>query len=408
MQWKFPSRRLCTALLVGAALSAAPLVAHAQISGDAVRIGVLTDMSGLFSDIGGKGAVVAVEMAVDDFGGTVAGKKIEVVSADHQNKPDVAGTILRQWFDQDGVDAVTGLPASSVALAAQEIAREKKKTLLIAGGATSDLTGKACSPYSSQWSDDTYALGNGTGRAVTKAGGRSWFFLTADYAFGQAMERDAVAAIRAAGGEVLGDVRHPLNTSDFSSFLLRAQGSGAQVIALASVGGDTVNAIKQAAEFGIVEGGQKLAGFLVFISDIHSIGLKLAHGLMVSAGFYWDQNEQARAFARRFFEKVGRMPTKEQAAGYASVTHFLKAVAASGTDEAGAVNAEMRRLPVDYFGHAGSIRADGRVLFDLTLYEVKSPEESTGPWDYYKPVAVLAPDEAFRPLAAGGCRFLTP
>jgi len=393
--------------LIAAAMTA-PGPARAQVSDDVVRIGVLNDQSGQFADIGGKGAVLAVQMAADDFGGTVAGKRIEIVSADHQNKPDVAGAILRQWFDREGVDAVTGLPTSSVALAAQEIARDKKKTALIAGGATSDLTGKACSPYSIHWADDTYALANGTARAVTRAGGKTWFFLTADYAFGHAMERDAASAINTSGGKVLGSVRHPFATSDFSSFLLQAQASGAQVIGLANVGGDTGNAIKQAAEFGIVDSGQKLAGFLVFISDIHALGLKLAKGLLVSTGFYWDQNDASRAFARRFFEKTGRMPTKEQASGYAAVTHYLKAVAASGTDDAARVNAQMRQLPVDYFGHSGSIRPDGRVLYDLTLYEVKAPEESKGPWDYYKPLATLPAAEVFRPMSEGGCPLVKP
>lgn len=400
------NRMGCAALIAAAACMAT--AANAQVSHDVVRIGVLNDQSGQFADIGGKGAVLAVEMAVQDFGGTVAGKKIEVVFADHQNKPDVAGAILRQWFDQDGVDAVTGLPTSSVALAAQEIARDKKKTLLIAGGATSDLTGKACSPYSIHFADDTYALGNGTGRAVTKAGGKSWFFLTADYAFGHAMERDAANAIREAGGTVLGAVRHPFATNDFSSFLLQAQTSKAQVVGLANVGGDTSNAIKQAAEFGLVAGGQKMAGFLVFISDIHTLGLKMAQGLYVSTGFYWDQNDASRAFSNRFFAKTGRMPTKEQANGYAAVLHYLKAIAATGTDDAATVNAQMRRQPVDYFGHTGSIRIDGRVLYDLTLYEVKAPAESKGPWDYYKPIATLSAQEAFRPLDAGGCPLVQP
>jgi branched-chain amino acid transport system substrate-binding protein len=290
-----------------------------------------------------------------------------------------------------------------VALAAQELARDKKRTLLIAGAAASDLTGKACSPYSTHWADDTYALANGTARAITASGGTSWFFLTADYAFGQAMERDATAAVKAAGGQVLGAVRHPLGTSDFSSFLLQAQGSQAKIVALANVGGDTVNAIKQAAEFGIPQGGQKLAGFLIFITDVNSLGLKAAQGLMVLTGFYWDQNDAARTFAKRFFDKVGRMPTKQQAAVYASIIHYLKAIDATGTDDAAKVNEAMRRAPVDFFGRAGSIRRDGRVLYDLTLYEVKAPAESKAQWDYYKEVATIGKDQAFRSVEEGGC-----
>ncbi|QRG07008.1 ABC transporter substrate-binding protein [Xanthobacter dioxanivorans] len=380
-----------------------PASARAQISDTVVRIGVLGDMGGQFADIGGKGSVVAAQLAAEDFGGKVAGVPIEIIAGDHQNKADIGGATLRKWFDEGGVDAVADLPVSSVALAAQEIARERKKTLLISGAAVSDLTGKACSPYSTHWADDTYALANATGRAVTAAGGKTWFFLTVDYSFGHAMERDASAAVTAAGGKVLGATRHPLGTADFSSFLIQAQASKAEVVGLANVGGDTTNSIKQAAEFGITSGGQKVAGFLVFITDVHAIGLPLAKGLRVTTGFYWDQNDKARAFAKRFFAKMGRMPTKQQASVYASITHYLSAVAASGTDEAGKVNAEMRRLPVDYFGHAASIRADGRVLYDLTLYEVKSPAESKAPWDYYKPVTTLPAAEVFRPAGETGC-----
>lgn len=400
-----PSAPLVGAALLTCALSAAllPAAARAEISGRAVRIGVLTDMGGQFADIGGKGSLVAAELAAEDFGGKVAGAPIEIIAGDHQNKPDVGGAILRKWFDEDGVDAVADLPVSSVALAAQDIARQKKKTLLISGAAVSELTGKACSPYSSHWADDTFALANATGKAVTKSGGKSWFFITVDYSFGHAMERDAAAAVEASGGKMLGDVRHPLGAADLSSFLLQAQASKAEVIGLANVGKDTSNAIKQAAEFGLTTGGQKLAGFLVFLTDIKAIGLPLAKGLMVSTGFYWDQNEEARAFAKRFEAKIGRMPTKQQASVYASVKHYLKAVAASGSDEAGIVNAEMRRLPVDYFGHAASIRPDGRVLYDLTLYEVKSPAESKGPWDFYKPITTLPAAEVFRPAAEAGC-----
>ncbi|WP_407529469.1 ABC transporter substrate-binding protein [Methylobacterium oryzisoli] len=394
--------------LLCAALTALGLVlpagrAAAQISDDVVRIGVLTDMSGPFSDIGGKGSVLAAEMAAEDFGGSVKGKPIRIVSADHQNKPDVGSGIARAWFDRDGVDAVADLPVTSVALAVLEIARDKKRTALIAGAAASDLTGRFCSPYSTHWADDSFALASGTAKAVTKAGDKSWFFVTADYAFGQAMERDATSAVKVAGGSLKGSVRHPLATPDFSSYLLQAQASQAQVIGLASAGGDTINAIKQAAEFGITDSGQRVAGFLVFLSDVHSVGLPAAKGLLVTTGFYWDQNEAARAFGKRFFAKAGRMPTKQQASVYASVTQYLKAVDATGTDEAGAVNQAMRKLPVAYFGHPASIRADGRVLYDLTLYEVKAPRESKGPYDYYKPLATIAAAEAFRSESESGC-----
>lgn len=397
------SAPLFGAALLSCALSVLPGAARAEISGQVVRIGVLTDMGGQFADIGGKGSVVAAELAAEDFGGKVAGVPIEIIAGDHQNKPDVGGAILRKWFDEDGVDAVADLPVSSVAFAAQDIARQKHKTLLISGAAVSELTGKACSPYSSHWADDTYALANATGKAVTKNGGKSWFFITVDYSFGHAMERDAAAAVEATGGKVVGTVRHPLGAADLSSFLLQAQASKAEVIGLANVGKDTSNAVKQAAEFGLTSGGQKLAGFLVFLTDIKAIGLPLAKGLLVSTGFYWDQNDEARAFAKRFEAKVGRMPTKQQASVYASVKHYLKAVAASGSDEAGAVNAEMRQLPVDYFGHPATIRPDGRVLYDLTLYEVKSPAESKGPWDFYKPVTTLPAAEVFRPAGETGC-----
>lgn len=397
------SAPLMGAALLSCALSLLPGAARAEISGQVVRIGVLTDMGGQFADIGGKGSVVAAELASEDFGGKVAGVPIEIIAGDHQNKPDVGGAILRKWFDEDGVDAVADLPVSSVAFAAQDIARQKRKTLLISGAAVSELTGKACSPYSSHWADDTYALANATGKAVTKNGGKSWFFITVDYSFGHAMERDAAAAVEATGGKVVGTVRHPLGAADLSSFLLQAQASKAEVIGLANVGKDTSNAVKQAAEFGLTSGGQKLAGFLVFLTDIKAIGLPLAKGLLVSTGFYWDQNEEARAFAKRFEAKVGRMPTKQQASVYASVKHYLKAVAASGSDDAGTVNAEMRQLPVDYFGHAATIRPDGRVLYDLTLYEVKDPAESKGPWDFYKPVTTLPAAEVFRPAGETGC-----
>ena len=399
--------------LAGCATAAAAIVAGsclagpaaAQISDDVVKIGVLTDESGLYADIGGAGSFVAAKMAAEDFGGKVRGKPIEIVHADHQNKPDVGSSIMNRWFDNEQVDAVTDLPVSSIGLAAQEIGRQKKRTMLIAGAATSDITGKACSPYTIHWADDTYALASSTARAVVQNGGDTWFFITVDYAFGQAMERDASTFVTASGGKVLGSVRHPLNTADFSSYLLQAQASKAKIIGLANVGGDTENAIKQASEFGILTGGQSLAGFLVFLTEVHSLGLQRAQKLFISDGFYWDQNDQARTWSKRFFQQVGRMPTKQQAAVYASITHYLKAIDATGTDEAGAVNAQMRKMPVDYFGHAGSIRPDGRVLYDLTLYQVKSPDESKYDWDYLKPIRTTPKDQAFRPESEGSCNL---
>ena len=395
--------RTATAAAWAALLAAAGSAQAAGFTGDQIKIGVLTDESGQFSTIGGKGSVLAAEMAARDFGGAIDGKPIIIIDADHQNKPDVGSAILRRWFDQEGVDAVTDLPVSSVALAAQEIARDKRKTLLISGAASSALTGKACSPYSSQWADDSYALAHGTAKAVVAAGGKSWYFLTADYAFGADMEKDASAAVTASGGTVIGSVRHPLGTADFSSFLLQAQASKARVVGLANAGGDTVGAIKQAVEFGLTQSGQALAGFLIFITDIHALTPKVAQSLYVTEGFYWDQNDEARAFSKRFFDQIGRMPTKQQAATYASVTHYLKAARSAGTTEAATVNQEMRRLPVDFFGRAGSIRRDGRVLYDLTLYQVKSPDAIKGPWDYYREIATIPAAEAFRPAGEGGC-----
>lgn len=376
--------------------------AAATVSDGVVRIGVLTDLSGPFADAAGQGSVVAAQLAAEDFNGRVGSSPIEIVSADHQNRPDIGATIARRWFDQGGVDAITDLPVSSVALAVQNIARERRRTLLITGAASSDVTGTACSPFSTHWADDSHALATGTARGIVQAGGRSWFFVTADYAFGHAMERDASQTIAEAGGRIVGQVRHPLGTTDFSSFMLQAEGSGAEVIGLASGGSDTANALRSAREFGLTRN-RKLASFLIFITDIDALGLETAQDLLVVDGFYWDQDETARRFAERFRKRIGRMPTKGQAAVYASVAHYLKAVASAGTDEALRVNEAMRRLPVDYTGRPGTIRADGRVIYDLTLYAVKKPAESRGRWDYYKPVGSIPGPEAFRPAGRGGC-----
>ncbi|MGP8120869.1 MAG: ABC transporter substrate-binding protein, partial [Xanthobacteraceae bacterium] len=340
--------------------------ASAQISDDVVKIGVLTDMSSLYADATGKGSLVATQMAVADFGGKVKGKPIEVLSGDHQNKPDVGVAIARNWFDNDKVDAVFDVPTSSVALAIQQLTREKQKIFINSGGGTSDLTGVACSPYTVHWTYDTYALSNVAGRAMVQRGEDTWFFVTADYAFGAALERDASNVVRETGGKVLGDVRHPLNTSDFSSYLLQAQASKAKVVALANAGGDTTNALKQAAEFGLMKGGQKLIALLLEITDVHGIGLKDGQGLILTDAFYWDTDDETRAFSKRFLEKVGHMPTMIQAGLYSATLHYLKAIEAIGTDEAPKVMAQMRATPVnDFFARNGKIRIDGRMVHDM-------------------------------------------
>ena len=393
--------------LSAAAALAALLAAGGALAGQtAIKIGVMIDGSGFAQDIGGAGAVTAAEMAAADYGGRALGKPIQIISADMQNKPDVASSIARQWFDQDQVDAITDLPVSSVGLAVQQVGKEKKKVLLISAAATTELTGAQCSPTSIQWADDTAALANGTARAIVASGGKKWFFITADFAFGAAMESAASAVIKASGGEVVGDVKHPLGTNDFSSYLLKAQASGANIIGLANVGLDSIATIRQAGEFGITQAGQQLAGFIVFISDIHSLGLKTAQGTYVTTGYYWDDSDGTRAFAKRFFDKRQRMPTKEQANTYAAVLHYLKAIDAAKTDDAEQVTAQMKAMPTDYFGRKGSIRADGRVLYDLALYQVKKPEDSKYPWDYYKKIRDIPAAEAFRPLADGGCPFI--
>ncbi len=380
--------------------------AHAQTADNVVRIGVLTDMSSLYADLSGPGSVLAARMAVEDFGAAAKGLKVEILSADHQNKPDVGSSIARQWIDTDKVDAIVDVPNSGVALAVSQVVREKNKVFLVSGAGTSDLTGKACSPNTIHWTYDTWALANGTGKAVVKMGGDTWFFLTADYAFGQALERDTAAVVQANGGKVLGEVRHPLNTADFSSYLLQAQASKAKVIGLANAGGDTDNAIKQAAEFGIVKGGQTLAGLLVFITDVHSLGLQTAQGLVLTEAFYWDQNDQTRAWSKRFAERSrGNYPTMVHAGVYSAVLHYLKAVTALKSHADGArVVARMKERPTDapLFGK-GTIRVAGRKIHPMYLFEVKKPSESKGPWDDYKLRATIPADEAFRPLDQGGC-----
>ena len=401
-------RRQLSALLVAGALASLALVpgaANAQISDDVVKIGVLSDMSSLYADIAGPGSVLAAQMAAEDFGAAGKGIKVEIVSADHQNKPDVGASIARQWFDTDRVDAITDVPTSSVALAVNQITREKKKAFLNSGAATSALTGKECSPNTVHWTYDTWMLANGTGSAIVKTGGDSWFFLTADYAFGHALEADTEAVVKKGGGKVLGKVRHPLNTQDFSSFLLQAQSSKAKIIGLANAGGDTINSIKQASEFGITKGGQNLAGLLVFITDIHGLGLPIAQGLILTETFYWDLNDSTRAWTKRFVAKSGgKYPTMVQAGVYASVLHYLKAIEAGKTDDGTKTIAKMKEIPTDdpLFGK-GTIRADGRKIHPAYLFEVKKPNESKAPYDYYKLRTTIPAEQAFRPLSEGGC-----
>ena len=392
--------------LLAAALAAATGAAQAQVSDGVVKIGVLNDQSSLYADIGGPGSVTAAKMAVEDYLKSSKSKlKVEVVGADHQNKPDVGSQIARQWFDVDKVDAIFDVPNSGVALAINQVARDKGKAFINTGAASSDLTGKACSPNTVHWLYDTWMLAHGTGSAVVKTGGDTWFFLTADYAFGHALERDTAEVVTKNGGKVLGAVRHPLNTQDFSSFLLQAQASKAKVIGLANAGGDTVNSIKQAAEFGIVKGGQSLAGLLVFLTDVHGLGLDKAQGLVLTETFYWDMNDQTRAWSKRFAaQNGGKYPSMDHAGVYASVLHYLKAVDAAKTDDGTKVVAKMKELPTDdpLFGK-GRIRQDGRKLHPAYLFEVKKPSESKYPYDYYKLRATIPADQAFRPEKEGGC-----
>ncbi len=379
--------------------------AHAQVSDGVIKIGVMNDQSGTYADLAGPGSAVAARMAAEDFGAARKGLKVEFLVADHQNKPDVGSQIARQWYDVDKVDLIIDVPTSSVVLAVNQIAREKNKAFIVSTGATSDLTGKACSPTAIHWTYDTWALANGTGAAIVKTGGDTWFFLTADYAFGHALERDTEAVVLKNGGKVLGKVRHPFPSSDFSSFLLQAQASKAKIIGLANAGADTTNAIKQGAEFGIVKGGQQFAGLLVFLTDVHALGLEKAQGLILTEAFYWDLNDQTRAWSKRFAERHrGAMPTMVQAGVYSAVLHYLKAVEALKSDDGPKVIARMKETPTDdpLFGK-GTIRADGRKIHPMYLFEVKKPADSKGPWDYYKLRATIPAEQAFRPLDQGDC-----
>ncbi|MBK3661371.1 ABC transporter substrate-binding protein [Bradyrhizobium diazoefficiens] len=390
-----------SALLVVAAISALLLAAPASAQG--VKIGVLNDQSGVYADYGGKYSVEAAKMAIEDFGGEVLGQKIEMVTADHQNKPDLATSIARRWYDADNVDMITELTTSSVALAVQDLSKERKKIDIVVGAATSSITGAACSPYGFHWAFDTHALAVGTGGALTKAGGDSWFFLTADYAFGYALEKDTSEIVTHNGGKVLGSVRVPLNSSDFSSFLLQAQSSKAKIVGLANAGQDTTNSIKQAAEFGIVQGGQKLAGLLMTLAEVNGLGLQAAQGLVLTEGFYWDQNDTTRAFSERFFKRTGRMPSMIHAGTYSATLSYLKAVKAAGTKDSDAVAKKLKELPVDDAFAKGKVLANGRMVHDMYLFEVKKPSESKKPWDYYKQLAVVPGDQAFFTAKESGC-----
>jgi branched-chain amino acid transport system substrate-binding protein len=398
------ARRYAALIAIAGIGFAAPALAQDKT----VKIGVLNDMTSLYADIGGANSVVAVKMAVEDSGLLAKGWKIDVLSADHQNKPDVGVNVARQWFEVDKVDVITDTPNSGVALAVSNLVKEKNAVMLNSGAATADLTGKACTPNTVSFTFDTYMLANGTGKALTKAGGDTWFFLTSDYAFGYALERDTTAVVTANGGKVLGGVKHPINSSDFSSFLLQAQASKAKVIGLANAGGDTTNAIKQASEFGIVAGGQKLAALLLFINDVHSLGLKTAQGLSFTESFYWDMNDQTRAWSKRFqkLSPKGTMPSMTVAGNYAAVLHYLKALEALGGNphDGAKVVAKMKEIPTDdpLFGK-GPLRIDGRRIIPAYLFEVKKPEESKYPWDYYKLIATISPEDAAKPLEASEC-----
>ena len=387
-----------------AGLAAVGSPTAAGASDDVVGIGVLNDQSGVYADFGGVGSVIATRMAVEDSGGKVLGRPVEVINADHQSKADVGAAIARKWFDEDNVSVVVGFDNSSVALAVEQVALQKNRIAIAGAIGTTAFTGKNCTPNEAAWVYDAYALTNTLARSVVQRGGDTWFFITVDYALGHSLEADATAAVLAAGGKVLGHARHPINTSDFSSYLLQAQASGAKVVALANAGGDMINAIKQANEFGLTRGGQKVVSLLTFISDIHSVGLTATQGLTFVTAFYWDRNDESRAWSKRFFERFKRMPTMGQAAVYSMVRHYLLAVQAAGAVEAKAVMAKMRELPVnDFYAKNGKVRLDGRMVHDMYFVQVKTPAESKEPWDYYKVLETIPGDQAFRPLDQGGC-----
>jgi branched-chain amino acid transport system substrate-binding protein len=393
-------------IAAGLALALTSAAASAQqVSDNVVKIGILNDQSGVYADFGGKWSVEAARMAVEDFGGKVLNLPIEIINADHQNKPDVASSLARQWYDVEKVDAIMELTTSSVALAVQGLSKEKKKINIVTGAATTDLTGKQCSPYGFHWAYDTRSLAVGTGGALVEQGGKKWFFLTADYAFGYSLEEETAKYVKSKGGQVVGAVRHPLSANDFSSFLLQAQSSGANIIGLANAGLDTANSIKGAAEFGIVQGGQRLAALLFTLAEVHGLGLKAAQGLVLTEGYYWDLDDQSRGFAKRFMERTGRMPNMIHSGTYSAVTQYLKAVQAAGTDATEPVAAKLHEMPVDdFFARKGKVLANGRMVHDMYLFQVKKPEESKGPYDYYKHLSTIPGDQAFASLQESGCQ----
>ena len=396
--------------LTASVLSALAISAGAQaadISDNEIRIGYIADMSGTYSPLAGPNGLTAAKMAIADFGGKVKGKKITIVAADDQNKPDIGANKVREWIDTDNIDLVAGMVSSAVTIAVNKVVESKDKLSIVSGSASSSITNQYCTPNSVHYVYDTYALAHGTGEAVVKEGGDSWFFLTADYAFGHAMEGDVAAVVKGSGGKVVGGVRHPLATSDFSSFILQAQASGAKIVGLANAGADTINALKTAKEFGVVASGQKLAGLLVFLHDVKSLGLETTQGLQLTTGFYWDRTPETRAWSKRFYEETGTMPTMVHAGIYSSTMHYLKAVEKTGTDDAQTVMAEMKATPVnDFFASNGRIRDDGRMVHDMYLAEVKKPLESTSEWDLFKILRTIPADQAFRPLSESKCRLV--
>jgi branched-chain amino acid transport system substrate-binding protein len=397
-------KKLTTLLVLGCCAAAMQTAQAQQVSDGVVKIGILNDQSGVYADFGGKASVAAAEMAVADFGGKVLGMPVQVVNADHQNKPDIASSIARQWYDQDKVDAIMELTTSSVALAVQGLSKEKKKIDIVSGAATTDLTGKQCSPYGFHWAYDTHSQAVGTGGALYDNGGKTWFFLTADYAFGYSLEGETSKVVKAKGGQILGSVRHPLSTTDFSSFLLQAQTSGANVVGLANAGLDTANAIKSAAEFGVTQGGQRLAALLFTLADVKGLGLQAAQGLTLTEGWYWDQSDENRAFGKRFMEKTGKMPNMIHMGTYSSVLQYLKAIQKAGTDATEPVAKALHEMPVqDVFAKNGKVLPNGRMVYDMYLFQVKKPDESKSEWDMYKQLATIPGDQAYLPASESGC-----
>ncbi len=401
-------RPVATALAASLAAAVAWPATAQDVSNDVVKIGILNDMSGVYADTAGQGSVAAAELAIEDFGDTVLDKPIEIISADHQNKADVGSNIAREWYDVQNVDVIMDLTTSSVALAVQGLSREKKKITITTGGGSTEITGGQCSPYGFHWAYNTRALSQGTAGSLVRGGDDTWFFVTADYTFGDSLQGEATKVIEANGGQVLGDIRHPLSTTDFSSFMLQAQSSGARVIGLANAGLDTANAVKAATEFGLVQAGQKLAALLITLSEVHGLGGEAAQGLNLTEGWYWDQSEENRAFAERYMDKFGKMPNMIHVGTYSAVLQYLKAVKEAGTDETEAVADKLHEMPVeDLFAKKGKVLANGRMVYDMYLFQVKTPDESTGPWDLYKEVATVPGDVAFGTVEDSGCDLAT-